>query len=409
MPNRRNFLQSLSTLPFLGAFAPTAVRAARTAAPLGNRDFFKELNVRPIINAAETYTVITASLMTPEVMDAINYASKQFVALNDLHDAVGKRIAQLVGCEAALVTSGAAAALTLGTAACVAGKNTEWIRRIPDLAGTGMKSEVIIQKSHRYGYDHAIRNCGVRMVEVETREALERAAGPNTAMMLFLNENEPAGAIKADEFAALGKKLNVPTFIDAAADVPPTENLSRFTKLGFDLVTFSGGKGLRGPQSAGLLLGRADLIQAARLNTSPNSDTIGRGFKVNKEEMLGMMVAVEMFLKRDADAEWSEWEKRAKAIADAASVNPRVRAETYLPPIANRVPHVRFSWTTAGSNVLGPALRKQLRDGDPSIEIVLGDTAPAAERQEVSLGVWMLQPGEAEIVARRLRELLTHV
>src|SRR5690349_1393605 len=194
MPNRRRFLQSLSSLPLFGAVAPAAAGAA---APLARRDFFKELNVRPIINAAETYTILTASLMTPEVMDAINYASKQFVALNDLHDAVGKRIAQLVGVEAALVTSGAAAALTLGTAACVAGKNPEWIRRIPDLAGSGMKSEVIIQKSHRYGYDHAIRNCGVRLVEVETTEALERAAGPNTAMMLFLNENEPMGAIKA--------------------------------------------------------------------------------------------------------------------------------------------------------------------------------------------------------------------
>jgi L-seryl-tRNA(Ser) seleniumtransferase len=406
MPNRRRFLKSISSLPLLGAVAPTVGRAA---APVAGRDFFKELNIRPLINAAETYTVLTASLMTPEVMDAINYASKQFVALNDLHDAVGKRIAQLVGVEAALVTSGAAAALTLGTAACVTGKNPEWIRRIPDLAGTGMKSEVVIQKSHRYGYDHAIRNCGVRMVEVETRDALERAVGPNTAMMLFLNENEPVGAIKADEFAALGRKLNVPTFIDAAADVPPTENLNRFTKLGFDLVTFSGGKGLRGPQSAGLLLGRADLIQAARMNTSPNSDTIGRGLKVNKEEMLGMMVAVEMFLKRDADAEWSEWERRAKTIADAASVNQRVRAETYVPPVANHVPHVRFSWATAGSKALSPALRKELRDGDPSIEIVIGDSAPTAERQEVSFGVWMLQPGEAEIVARRLREVLTHV
>ncbi len=404
MPNRRTFIQSLSSLPMLGA-----VTSAAAAAPLARRDFFKELNVRPIINAAETYTLLTASLMLPEVMEAINYASKQFVRLQDVHDAVAKRLAQLIGVEAALVTSGAAAALTLGTAACVAGKNPDWIRRIPELAGTGMKSEVIIQKSHRYGYDHAIRNCGVRMVEVETREALERAAGPNTAMMLFLNENEPLGAIKADEFAALGKQINVPTFIDAAADVPPTENLSRFSKLGYDLVTFSGGKGLRGPQSAGLLLGRADLIEAARLNTSPNSDTIGRGFKVNKEEMLGMMVAVEMFLGRNADAEWREWEHRAKIVADAASINPDVHAEIYLPPVANHVPHVRFSWTTAGSSVLGAALRKQLRDGDPSIEIVLGDSAPTADRQEVSIGVWMLQPGEAEIVARRLREILKHV
>jgi L-seryl-tRNA(Ser) seleniumtransferase len=344
--------------------------------------------------------------MLPEVVEAMRYGAKAFVPLNDLHDAVGARIAQLAGVEAAMVTSGAAAALTLGTAACMTGKNAEWIRRIPDVAGTGMKNEVIIQKSHRYGYDHAVRNCGVRMVEVETREELERAAGPQTAMMLFFNDAEPRGAIKSDEFAALGRKLSVPTFNDAAADVPPTENINRYTKMGFDLVTFSGGKGLRGPQSAGLLLGRRDLIEAARLNSSPNSDTIGRGLKVNKEEMLGMMVAVETFMKRDAAAEWREWERRAQLVADAAQANARVRAEMYVPPIANHVPHVRLSWPTAGSKLLGPAVRQQLRQGDPAIELVLGDSAPGAERQEISVGVWMLQPGEAEIVARRLRDVL---
>ncbi len=407
MPNRRAFLQTLSAVPLAGAVVPDIASAAAIAPE--SRDFFKELGVRPLINAAETYTLLTASLMLPEVMAAMNYASKMFVPLNDLHDAVGKRIAQLVGVEGAMVSSGAAAALTLGTAACVAGKNPEWIRRIPDLAGTGMKTDVIIQKSHRYGYDHAVRNCGVRLVEVETREALERAAGPQTAMMLFLNENEPVGAIKAEEFAALGKKLNIPTFIDAAADVPPTENLSRFTKLGFDLVTFSGGKGLRGPQSAGLLLGRKDLIEAARLNASPNSDTIGRGLKVNKEEMLGMMVAVEMFLKRDADAEWREWERRTTLLAATAAVNAKVRAELYVPPVANHVPHVRFSWATAGAKLLGPGVRQQLRAGDPSVEIVLVDSAPTAERQEIALGVWMMQAGEAEIVATRLRQVLGNI
>ncbi len=409
MPNRRTFLKTLSSVPAAGALTPAITTMTTTAASAAGRDFFKELGIRPLINAGETYTLLTASLMLPEVVEAINYASKTFVPLNDLHDAVGKRIAQLAGVEAAMVTSGAAAALTLGTAACVTGKNAEWIRRVPDLSGSGMKSEVIIQKAHRYGYDHAVRNCGVRLVEVETRDELERAAGPNTAMMLFFNDADAKGAIKVEEFAALGKKLNIPTFNDAAADVPPTENINRYSKLGFDLVTFSGGKGLRGPQSAGLLLGRRDLIEAARLNCSPNSDTIGRGLKVNKEEMLGMMVAVEMFLKRDADAEWREWERRATVVAAAAAGNPRVTVERYVPPIANHVPHVRFSWPTAGAKRLGPAVRQQLRDGEPSIEIVLGDSAAQAERQEIAVGVWMMQPGEAEVVARRLRELLQQV
>src|SRR5262247_2586285 len=173
MPDRRNFLQIMSSVPFIGGLFASS--ASATAPKPAGRDYFKELGVRPFINGAGTYTVLTASLMHPEVVEAINYASKTFVPLNDLHDAVGRRIAELIGCEAAMVTSGAAAALTVGTAACVAGKNPEWIKRIPDLAGTGMKSEVIIQKSHRYGYDHAVRNCGVKMVEVETADELEKA------------------------------------------------------------------------------------------------------------------------------------------------------------------------------------------------------------------------------------------
>ncbi len=404
MPNRRTFLQALSGMPLLRSLASPAAPVATRAA--GARDFYKELGVRPFINAAGTYTVLTASLMLPEVMEAINYGSKKFVSLNGLHDAVARRIAELIGVEAAMVTSGAAAAVTVGTAACVAGKNPEWIKRLPDLAGTPMKSEVIIQKAHRYEYEHAARNCGIRFVEVETREDLERAAGANTAMMLFFNDAEARGAIKAEAFAALGKQHGVPTFNDAAADVPPTENLSKYNKMGFDLVTFSGGKGLRGPQSAGLLLGRKDLIEAARMNCSPNGDTVGRGLKVNKEEMLGMMVAIETFVKRDAEAEWREWERRARTIADAATANRFVQAEIYVPPIANHVPHVRVTWNAAQVSVQANDLRRQLREGDPSIEIVPGGSRAGDEKQEVSVGVWQLQPGEAEVVARRLRQVL---
>src|SRR5229473_248370 len=333
MPNRRRFLQGISSLPLL---------AAPGHAATVKRDYFKELGVRPFINAAGTYTTLTASLMQPEVVQAIEYASKQFVHLIDLHDAVGKRIASLIGCEAAMVTAGAASALTLGTAACMTGTNQEFIRRLPDT--TGMKTEVIIQKLHRYGYDHAIRNCGIRFVEVETREELERAINDRTVMMMFLNENDPLGKIKAAEFVELGKKHSIPTFTDAAADVPPVDHLSRYTKMGFDLVTFSGGKGLRGPQSCGLLLGRKDLIAAARLNGPPNSDTIGRGMKVNKEEYVGMMVAVEQYLKQDHAAEWREWEKRIKVVADSVGPIHGIKTETFVPEISNAVPHLRITW-----------------------------------------------------------------
>lgn len=399
MPNRRSFLQTVSGLPFVGhLFAPSAV------AQSGSRDYFKELNVRPFINAAGTFTSLTASLMSPEVVEAINYASKQFVQINDLHEAAGRRIAALIGCESALVTSGAAAALTVGTAACVAGKNPDWIKRIPDLSGTAMKSEVIIQKSHRYGYDHAVRNCGIRMIEVETANDLEKAAGEKTAMMLFFNDADPKGKIKIDEFVALGKRLKIPTFNDAAADVPPTENLSKYTKMGFDLVTFSGGKGIRGPQSAGLLLGRKDLIEAARMNCSPNSDSIGRGMKVNKEEIVGMMVAVEVYLKRDASAEWKEWERRTKVITDTLAKVSAVTPEVFVPPIANHVPSIRITWEKARLNLTADDIRKKLREGEPSIEIAPNSSPAKADTQEIGVTVWQMQPGQVEIVAQRLRD-----
>jgi D-glucosaminate-6-phosphate ammonia-lyase len=403
MPDRRNFLQAMSSVPFIGGLFASSARGA--APKSAKRDYFKELNVRPFINAAGTFTTLTASLMRPEVIEAMNYASATFVPLNDLQEAAGKRVAELIGCEAAMITSGAAAALTVGAAACVAGKNPDWIKRIPDLAGTGMKSEVIVQKSHRYGYDHAVRNCGVKMVEVETSDELGRAVNEKTAMMLFFNDADPRGKVKIEEFVALGKKHNIPTFNDAAADVPPTENLSKYTKMGFDLVTFSGGKGLRGPQSAGLLLGRKDLIEAARLNCSPNSDSIGRGMKVNKEEILGMMVAIEMYLKRDAAAEWKEWERRAKLIADGAAKVAAVKAEIHVPPIANHVPTVRLTWEKATLPLTADDARKRLREGKPSIEIAPNASPAKSEKQEIGIGVWQMQPGEAEIVARRLREV----
>jgi L-seryl-tRNA(Ser) seleniumtransferase len=371
------------------------------------RDIFSELGVRPFINAAGTYTVLTASLMRPEVVAAMNEAAKRFVNLNELQEAVGRRLATLIGCEAVMVTSGAAAALTVGTAACLTGKNQEFIKRLPDLAG--MKSEVIIQKSHRYGYDHAVRNCGIRFIEVETAEEMARAAGDRTAMMLFFNDAEPRGQIKAEEFVAFGRERRIPTFNDAAADVPPTANLSKYTRMGFDLVTFSGGKGLRGPQSAGLLLGRRDLIEAARLNCSPNSDSIGRGMKVNKEEMIGMLVAVELYLARDAEAEWKEWERRAALIVGSVAGVKAIEARTNVPPIANHVPHIKLGWEKAALGLTSDEVRRRLRTGEPSIEIAPGGTPGEAPRQEITIGVWQMQPGEAEIVARRLQEIFRSV
>ena len=397
MFSRRRFLETVSALPVVGGFfGGEGVGRALAQTAAGKRDLFTELGVRPFINAAGTYTDMTASLMLPEVMQAINYASEHFVMLNDLHDKVGERIASLLQCEAAMVTSGAASALTLGTAGVLTGKDRQKIVDLPNLAD--MKSEVIIQKSHRLGYEHAIRNCGVRFVEVETPEQLERAVTWHTAMMFFYNNNNREGQIPDVEFVRLGKKLGVPTFNDAAADVPPLENFWKYTKMGFDLVTFSGGKGIRGPQSAGLLLGRKDLIEAARLNASPNGNTIGRGMKVNKEEMLGMLVAVESFLKRDHAAERRDYDERAEAIRKAATSVPGVQAEVFVPEVANHVPHVRITWDANKLGLTPEDAIRLLRDGTPSIRVRPG--------QEVVVGVWMMRPGEAATVARRLGEVL---
>ncbi len=383
---------------------PPRSQPAEDLSPGSERDFFRELGVRTFINAAGTYTLLSASLMLPEVVAAMSFAAKHFVDIEELQTAAGKRIAELIGCEAAMVTSGAAAALTIGTAACLTGENPVYVRQIPDL--TGLKSEVIIQKSHRFLYDHAIRNCGVKFVEIETVAQLENAISHNTAMMLFFNDNEPKGVIGAEEFVALGKRHGIPTFNDAAADVPPAENLSKYLRMGFDLVTFSGGKGMRGPQNAGLLLGRNDLIKAARLNSAPNGDSIGRGYKVSKEAIIGMVVALERYLKRDSEGETREWERRIQFLASSLADIEALKVEVFTPAIANHVPHLKVTWNRGSLRISADDIRQQLRAGTVSIEAVPTYSYEAAEDcEEIRFGVWMMQPDEAEIVAQRLREV----
>jgi uncharacterized pyridoxal phosphate-dependent enzyme len=398
MWRRRQFLEIVSALPFVGGFVGASVPLAAAAqGRRGSRDFFRELGVRPFINASGTYTAMTASLMPREVMDAINYASEHYVMLEELHDKVGERLASLLSCEAVMVTSGAASALTLGTAAVLTGIDRQKVVDLPNLAS--MKSEVLIQKSHRFGYDHAVRNCGVKLVEVETPDELERAINPQTALMLFYNNNNSVGQIRDEAFVQLGKKHGIPTFNDCAADVPPVGNLSKYTKMGFDLVAFSGGKGMRGPQSAGLLLGRKDLIAAARLNGPPNSDSIGRGMKVNKEEMLGLLAAVELYVKRDHEKEFQDFEKRAATIQKGAASVAGVTAEVFVPEVANHVPHVRVTWDAAARGLKAADVVRALKDGEPSIAIRNEDDA-------LVIGVWMMRPGEDAIVAKRLRQAL---
>jgi L-seryl-tRNA(Ser) seleniumtransferase len=398
MVTRRTLVKQLASLPLVGGLFGTGLMAATPVqSPAIRRDYFKELGVRTFINAAGTYTFMTGCLMRPEVIEAYNYATNEYVLLDDLQDKVGARIAELLRCEAATITAGAASAITLGTAGVLSGMDPEKVIQIPDL--TGMKSEVILQKSHVIGYAHAIRNCGVKMVEVETRKELEKAINEKTAMMWFFNGNNFVGEVQDQEFVEIAQKHGIPTFNDCAADVPPVENLWKYNEMGFDMVAFSGGKGLRGPQSGGLLMGKKKYIDAARLHAPPRGNTIGRGMKVNKEEVLGMLVTIESYLARDHEADWALWEKQIQTMHDAVADIEGVNPEIHIPKVANHVPSLRIAMDPDKTDWTADKVRQELREGHPSIETVGG-------KESIGITAWMMQPGQERIVASRLREIL---
>ncbi|NAS10746.1 aminotransferase class V-fold PLP-dependent enzyme [Poritiphilus flavus] len=401
MLSRRKVLKTLSGVPLVGGLIGTGLLTPQilkaNAAPPAARNFFKELGLRTFINAAGTYTSMTGSLMPDEVVSAISYGATEYVDLDQLHDKVGERIAELLECEYATVSSGAFGAMTIGLAGVICGMDTEKVSQLPNT--DGLKNEVILQEAHNIGYTHALTNTGAKLVRIKTAKELEKAINKNTAMLWFLNANTEEGEIKWEEFVALGKKHNIPTFIDCAADVPPVENLFKFTKMGFDLVAFSGGKGIRGPQSAGLLLGKRKYIEAARLHTPPRGTTIARGMKVNKEEVLGMMVALEMYLQKDHKQEWELWENQIKLISDSALSVVGVETEIHVPPHANHVPSLRIKWDQNAVKISPPDARKALMDGHPAISTVGND-------EMIGITTWMMVPGQERIVAHRVKEVL---
>ena len=398
--SRRNFLARGGLVSALaGLSGRLFAHPGRSAgAERQSANIYERLGVRTRINAKGTYTHLSGSLMPAEVSQALEEASHHYVFLVELHEAVGKKIAEMLGVEAAMVTSGAAGAIALGTAACVAGKDPEKILRIPDT--TGMKNEVIIQKTHRMAFDHAIRNVGVRLVVVETPEELENAVGEKTAMMFFLNAAQNRGQVSMEKFIEVGRRRGVPTFNDAAADVPPLEHLSEYVKKGFDLVSFSGGKGLRGPQCAGLLLGRKDLIEAALLNNNPHEDTLGRPMKVGKEEIVAMYVALERYVRVDHEAEWKDWEARIAVIERALSPFPELRMSRFVPEIANHVPHLRLQWDETALAMTHSDCARELEEGEPSIVCLVDE-----RERGIAVTPYMMMPGEEKIVARRLKEI----
>jgi len=399
---RRDILKSLSILPFAGGIAAAIIPTkSAKAAPSGTgRDLFKELGVRTFINAAGTYTFMTGSLMHDYVVDTIQAASKDFCLLDELQDKVGEKIAAMVHAESAVVTAGCFSAMTLGMAGVLTGMDQKKVEMLPNLEGSGMKSEVIIQKGHSIGYSHALTNTGVKIVVVETLADVEKAISDKTAMLWFLNVQSDKGNITHEQWVALGKKHNIPTMIDIAADVPPVENLWKFHDMGFDLVCVSGGKAMRGPQSTGLLMGKKELIAAARLSMPPRGSTIGRGMKVNKEEILGMYVALEHFINYDHDKEWKEWEARIAKIQNAVKPISGITTEVKVPPLGNVTPTLHVTWDKTKVKITTKELQEKLRNGNPSIEIV------GNEDNHISITAWVMKPGEEKIVAARLKEEL---
>jgi uncharacterized pyridoxal phosphate-dependent enzyme len=408
--NRRTFLGTLGALVgtmFGGrkAFAFSAAEGSKAAPITGfgaTGNVYEELGVTTVINGQGTMTVLGGSLMRPEVEAVMAMGGRHFASIPDLEVAAGKRISEMLKLPegyGALVTSGAAAAMQSGLAGILTGDNPKFIEQLPDL--TGMKTEVIIQKSHRNPFDHQLRATGVKLVVVESREDLKKAINPQTAMMHFSNFADGEGQIKVEEWVKLAHENNIPTFIDAAADTPPVSHLWDYANMGYDLIAFSGGKAIRGPQCAGLLIGKKELVANALLNNSPHEDTIGRSQKVGKEEIVGMVKALESYLKEDHEALNKEWQRRLDFISSQVTKIPGVTTSYPTLEIANHVPHMLIKWDASHIKLTPHEATAALRGGKPSIVLSSGEHGEA-----LSMNSFMLQPGEEKIIASELVKVL---
>jgi D-glucosaminate-6-phosphate ammonia-lyase len=389
---RRRLLQTAAIAPAAAVAAPTTNLTAASPSSL-----YASLGVKPVINGVGVVTVLGGSIMPPEVIRAMEEASRYFIPLPELEKKVGARIAELLKAPAAMVTCGAASAISVGTAACLSQGDSAKLRQLPNREG--IRYEVIQQKSHRSGYEHQMELCGAKIVTVETRKELESAIGDRTGMMFFLNKAEHDGQIKSDEFIKIAKDRGVPAMNDAASDATPKENLWKYTQQGFDLVIFSGGKALRGPQTTGLLLGRRELIEASFPAMSPYGG-IGRGMKVGKEELCGLLAAVERYLKVDHQAEYRELEARVASIRVALKGVSGVETDRHVPVIANEVPHVTVHWDEAARGFTSQQAIDMLIAGDPPIHV------QRRGKGELLISVWMMRGDEHKVVGRRLREIL---
>jgi L-seryl-tRNA(Ser) seleniumtransferase len=412
--SRRRFLGwSQAALAALGAATPlvsTAQALVTTQNGDSADDYYEKLGVERIINAAGPATALSGAVMPAQVQRAVTRAALHPVVLNDLQKASGEYIARRLRCEGAMVTSGAAGALTLATAACVSAAKGIKPDQIPgEVLATS--SEVIVQKAHRYEFEHAILLSGVRLVEVVTIEDYKRAFTSNTVMTNYYNAAE-GGEIDRRAWLDIAHQHAIPCLMDAAGDLPPKENLWKYTGMGYDLVCFSGGKGIRGPQNAGLLLGLKHLTDLAAANGNPNSDAVGRGMKVAKEQIVGMVAALDWFLEQDDNADQAEYLRRVNIIIRAVKNVPTMKAEIYTPEFANHAPHALLTYDPRTVGITPSQVQEKLRALRPRIELngMTGSAArfgPHSNENTLVVSTWMMQPRDAEIVGHRLHEVLS--
>jgi uncharacterized pyridoxal phosphate-dependent enzyme len=408
-------LEAQARVAAAAATADAAAPGAAAAAVNGGTglrvgpEIYQSIGVRPIINARGTFTIISGSLMLPEVRAAVDHAAQHFVHLDELAEACGARLAALTGAEWGLVTVGCSAAIQHGTAACVAGGNPDLHVRMPNLAGF-QKDEVIIPKHSRNVYDAAVRAIGVRIVEVDTPAEFEAAIGPRTAMVYFFaGPRADASPLNLKAMADIAKPKGVPILVDAAAEVLKVPNVH--LQLGATLVTYSGGKCLRGPQSAGMLLGRKDLVKAAWVHSAPHHGP-GRALKVGKEQAIGMVMAVEQWVKRDHDAEWKMWSGWLDHISTRVSKIDGVKTVVTQPEgLSNHTPSLKVLWDRKKFGFSGDAIAKALLDGEPRIAVfpARGDASRGedAALTGVNITPYMMMPGEEKIIADKLFEVIS--
>ena len=414
--SRRELMKRGSVLGSLLALPPVLraeVQAPATAAVTAagslrvGADVYQSIGVRPLINARGTFTIISGSTMLPEVRAAMDAAAQKYVHLDELTDAVGARLAALTGAEWGLVSNGCSAGLTLATAACIAGGNPDLHVRLPNLSGFP-KDEAIIPTHSRNVYDAALRSVGVRVVEVSTLAEFEAALGPRAAMIYILaGPNADNSPLNVKAIAPIAKAKGVPILVDAAAEILTIPNVH--LQNGATLVAYSGGKCLRGPQTAGLLLGRKDLVRAAWVHSAPHHG-VTRSLKVGKEDAIGMLMAVEMWVKRDHEAEWKRWtgwlDHISKRVSTVAGVTTTVNQPNGL---SNRTPSLRIVWDRQKLGIAGDAVARLLFNGDPRITLDArgGGQSGQTGQTGVSVTPYMMAPGDERIVADRLVAVLS--